>query len=149
MDSIEIRPEKAEKVDRYLNRGTTILAVILLIVSAYQYLNDLSLQYHVVLIAFIALFFGISDVRNPKPRFGYLLIDDEGIKWRGKVEPAELEWNKIESLTYRKSKVAYKFRNGMKGSLSIPWLIRWQTDEIQNTLRTYCAEKDIEFLSQL
>ncbi len=150
MDAIEIKPEKAEKVDRYLNRGATILAVILLIVSAYQYLNDLSFQYHVVLIAFIALFLGISNMRSPKPRFGYLLIDDEGIKKPKVAMGRVIKWHKIESLTYHESKIEFIYRtSGITGSMKIPWLIRGRTDEILNALKTYCAKKGVEFSSHM
>lgn len=148
MDVIEIRPEKAEKIERYISRGTTILAAVLLIVSFYEYLIGLGVQFSVVILALIVLYNRISDFRNPKQLFGYLLFDDKGLKWRGRLDTTELEWNKVESLTYYKSKIAYKFRNGMKGSLSIPWLIRSRRDEIQNALKTYCAKKDVEFSSQ-
>ena len=148
MDVIEIRPEKAEKAERYISRGTTILAAVLIIVSFYHYINDLDVQYHVVILALIALVLKFSDFRNPKQTFGFILVDDKGLKWRGRLDTVELEWNKVESLTYYKSKIAYKFRNGMKGSLLIPWLIRRRKDEIQNALKTYCTKKDVEFINK-
>ncbi len=150
MDSIEIRPETAETLERYIGHVATILAVALLIFSFYQYLNDLGFQFSTVLTALLVLFVGISRLRNSKPRFEYLMFDDEGIKKPGPADSTELKWDNLESLTYHKSEIAFRFRpHAMKNSISIPWLIRGRTDEIQNALKTYCAEKGVEFSSQL
>ena len=142
MEKVVIKSEWAEKADTIYGRFLLASGIVITLGAGYQFLIDDGGVYY-LFFGILLITLGAVNLKDSKSMFKHLIFDPEGIRISNSIAGA-IQWKKLKSVTYRRSAIEYQYSSsGIKGTVSIPWLIRGKKDEIRSALEKFCTANEV------